>query len=243
MKVSIVTVCFNEEKRIGKTIESVLGQTYADIEYILIDGKSSDSTVSIIRSYSDKDKRISYISEKDTGLFNAMNKGIAMANGDYISFMNAGDSLHDETVVERVVGELGDGSADMLCGHTFVFGRKSRVGRIQGKTTLDLENMIRILNMDWVCHQAIFYKTKTIKKYYYDENYPLAADYDLFLRYLKNHRSIIWSRIAICDYHLDGISNDSKYADRILAEDELSIRKNYGFFVFWFCRRIWPKFH
>ena len=107
MKISIITVAFNEEKNIKKTIESVLNQTSDSFEYIICDGKSADKTVEIAKEYKNTfaEKGISYIinSEKNKGIYDGMNKGIDLATGDYIFFLNAGDWFYSDDVIENVV--------------------------------------------------------------------------------------------------------------------------------------------
>ena len=105
IKISIVTVCYNADKFIEKTMLSVLGQTYQNIEYILVDGNSQDRTLQIIKKYSG-DRRIRYVSEPDGGIYDAMNKGGRMATGDYIQYLNAGDLLVNAEVIEEVVAQI-----------------------------------------------------------------------------------------------------------------------------------------
>ena len=111
IKLSIITVCYNAEKVIEDTILSVLGQTYQDIEYILVDGGSQDKTLQIIEKYS-QDERVRYISEPDEGIYDAMNKGGSLATGDYIQFLNAGDFLVNATVIEDVICKIKEYSCD-----------------------------------------------------------------------------------------------------------------------------------
>ncbi len=115
MKITIVTVCYNSEKTISKTIESVIGQTYRDIEYIIIDGASKDRTVEIVNKYREK-HNIVLVSEPDTGLYDAMNKAIVIANGKYILFMNSGDIFADEHVVQKMSTYL-ESEEDIIYGN------------------------------------------------------------------------------------------------------------------------------
>lgn len=119
MKISIVTVCFNAESNVEKTIKSVISQTYSDIEYIIIDGNSTDSTMAIIEKYADKIDKI--ISEPDNGIYDAMNKGISLATGDFINFMNAGDIFSSQDAVKNVVMQIKDES-DVVYGDSTMIG-------------------------------------------------------------------------------------------------------------------------
>lgn len=106
MKFSIITVCYNAKENIGKTIESVLAQDYKDYEYIIVDGASTDGTVDIISECAASDSRVKYTSEKDNGLYDAMNKGASLASGDYIQFLNAGDILYGENTLSLVAKQI-----------------------------------------------------------------------------------------------------------------------------------------
>jgi len=111
MKVSIVTICKNAEDSIEGTIKSVISQTYKNIEYLIIDGKSTDMTVNIINQYQE---RLAYfISEEDNGVYEAMNKGILKSTGDIIFFLNSGDYFHENTIIEKVVKEF-DSDPDLM---------------------------------------------------------------------------------------------------------------------------------
>ena len=111
--VSIITVVYNGEKHIEQSIKSVLAQTYSNIEYIIIDGVSTDGTLDIVRKYEPKITQV--ISEKDTGIYNAMNKGLAMANGDVIAILNADDYYYPETI-ETVINQFKQSKADVVYG-------------------------------------------------------------------------------------------------------------------------------
>ena len=114
-KVTVVTVVFNDVAHIENTMLSVIGQTYKKIEYIVIDGKSNDGTTSLIRQYSDR--IATWISEPDKGIYDAMNKGLALASGDYVIFMNSGDEFMDNAVLEHVFDSI-SGYPDVIYGHT-----------------------------------------------------------------------------------------------------------------------------
>ena len=118
LKISVVTVCYNAAVSIEQTMLSVLGQSYPDIEYIVIDGGSTDGTVDIIKKYAD---RLAYwVSEPDKGIYDAMNKGIAAATGSYINFMNSGDSFYDNRVVEAVVPYLSSDMKAVIYGNAAI---------------------------------------------------------------------------------------------------------------------------
>ena len=117
--ISVITVCYNAEKEIEKTIKSVLKQTYMDYEYIFIDGKSKDNTLEVINRYipefEKKGIRIKLVSEEDQGIYDAMNKGVKHASGEWINFMNAGDCFHDEYVLEKIAEHLSE-EDDVVAG-------------------------------------------------------------------------------------------------------------------------------
>lgn len=165
--ITVVTVVFNGEKYLTKTIQNVLQQTYENIEYIIIDGRSKDNTLNIITQFEDK---IDYwISEKDKGIYDAMNKGIALAKGDYINFMNAGDCFVNNDVVREVVSKLVAKSPDVLYGNT----------EEEGSTNTILpRNMRNIWRGAPFCHQSVFIKKEVLVAYPFDLNYKICADYD-----------------------------------------------------------------
>jgi glycosyltransferase involved in cell wall biosynthesis len=127
IKFSIITVCKNSEKTIEKTIKSVIEQTYKNIEYIIIDGKSTDNTAGIIKKYINKISH--YINEEDNGIYDAMNKGVNLAKGDYISFLNADDRLFDELSIERVCKQIKNDNSkaiDVFYGAVLILDQETR---------------------------------------------------------------------------------------------------------------------
>ena len=204
-KVSIVTVCYNAEETIERTIKSVLEQSYTDFEYIIIDGKSTDNTYNKVCSYTEKfkQKKIKYvhISEKDNGIFDAMNKGIVMAQGEYINFMNADDRFHNQDVLKEIISK--NRKADVIYGNTYRV-EKDKKWMTKGK---NIEVMSQ--NMPF-CHQSSFVKTNIMKNSLFDLKYRVA-DYNFFLRLYLAGGSFEYVDTIIADYSMEGFSNQEKY--------------------------------
>ena len=178
MKISIITVSFNEEKNIRRTIESVLNQTSCDFEYIICDGKSTDKTVEIAKEYENAflKKGICYIvnSEKDKGIYDGMNKGIDLATGDYIYFLNAGDWFYSGDVIEKVViGAVMHEAPDVIYGDAAGVER-GVINYICGDDAKLKEHMS-------ICHQALFASLALAKEKKFDLKYRIAADYNFTL--------------------------------------------------------------
>jgi glycosyltransferase involved in cell wall biosynthesis len=188
MKVSIITVCFNSEKTIEDTIKSVLNQTYIDIEYIIIDGGSHDSTINVIKSFESQfNKRLIWISERDNGLYDAMNKGIKLATGEVIALLNSDDLLCDEQALEKVVDvfthnpKLDSVHADLYYvaqNDTNKIVRKWRTGKQ------------RLFKRGWhPAHPTLYIKKRVYEKYgLFNLDFKLASDFELMLRFFEKDR-------------------------------------------------------
>lgn len=170
LKISVVTVCYNAVKSIEETMLSVLNQTYPNIEYIIIDGGSTDGTVDIIKKYAD---RLAYwISEPDKGIYDAMNKGITAATGDYINFMNAGDSFYSNNtlaIAKQILDNnavIAYGDCYMKFGDTGFIRRPLKLKYLKTKPTF--------------CHQSTFIKLKYQSQNLYNSNLKIASDYKFF---------------------------------------------------------------
>lgn len=169
--VTIITVSYNAVLTIENTILSVVNQTYSNIEYIIIDGGSTDGTIDIIKKYED---RISYwISESDRGIYDAMNKGIKMAHGDWVNFMNCGDAFYSKMIIETVVGYIKKNKCDVVYGDVML----NINGRMKLKKSSELKSIECFLPF---CHQSSFVKTSLLRKNMFDLSYKIAADYALF---------------------------------------------------------------
>lgn len=203
LKISVVTVSYNAAETIEETIQSVVNQTYDNIEYIIIDGGSTDGTVDIIKKYAD---RIAYwVSEPDKGIYDAMNKGINVATGDYINFMNAGDTFTKRDIVEKVADKIFIESFIVICDWNDI--KKNCL--IERKA---LE--IKYLKRNILCsHQAMLIKLSYHKNNLYDTTFRFCADYNfLYKSYYNDGVSIQYIPIAIANYLQDeGYSADNIY--------------------------------
>ncbi|MGE6220119.1 glycosyltransferase family 2 protein [Nubsella zeaxanthinifaciens] len=170
VKISIITVTFNAENTLLDTILSVTSQKDVNFEYLIIDGGSQDKTVDIITQFNEAIDF--WVTEKDKGIYDAMNKGIQAAKGDYILFLNAGDRFHTNSVLSEVSHYL-DYHGDVIYGHTYV--NKEGIGRIVKSYSL---------KDDWktipYCHQSVFIKREVLLKNLFDLNFRIAADYNQY---------------------------------------------------------------
>lgn len=203
--VSIITITYNAERFLERTIRSVVAQQATDYEYIIIDGASTDGTLAIIRKY--ENYSISWISEPDAGLYDAMNKGLHRARGEYVWFMNAGDELHDPKTLSRLLKRIDATSADVCYSDAlFVRNDGGRVGLRSEITPHTLPH-----NLTWhdmalgmkVCHQA-FVAKRSIAPDYPTDN--LSADLDYEIRCLKAARAVEFLPFVLCRYLVGGVS-------------------------------------
>lgn len=183
MKFSLITSCWNSAATIRDTIESVLGQTHRDIEYIVIDGASKDATMSIVREYGDRIAKV--VSEKDKGIYNAMNKGVALATGDVIATINSDDFYADNRVIERVAAAMTQSGADCL------FGDLDYVDPVQTSKVLrrwrSSPYKPRAFHRGWhPAHPTFFAKRAVFERFgSFDETYRIGSDFELMLRFLE----------------------------------------------------------
>lgn len=204
IKVSVITVCFNAEKDIEETIRSVQNQTYSNIEYIIKDGDSKDRTLELVEKAA-KNSEIKIYSEKDKGIYDAMNYAALKSSGDYLFFLNAGDLFHNKRVVEKFVGEANNHpDAEILFGNTvFVDGKGYKTTR---KYTSICSKKMYFLLGDCICHQVIFTKRNYFFKRIFSTDYKICADREWLLNSVCNNARFyrINDYISICK--TDGFS-------------------------------------
>lgn len=199
--VSIVTVVLNGQKYIEKTIESVLSQTYNHTEYIIIDGGSDDGTLEVIRKYDDK---ISYwVSEPDNGLFDAMNKAIDVATGDYLWFLNAGDIIYSDHTLFDIFRSKRD--ADVYYGQTLIIDKEDKIIGLRRLKPPDKLSWKSFRFGMLVCHQAILVSSALVT--HYNLNYKYTSDYEWVLKILKKSKAIINTKLILAKYRNGGLSN------------------------------------
>lgn len=206
MKITVMTVCFNSEKTIGRTIESVLRQTYADFEYLIIDGKSTDNTVAVAESYRKKfeERNIDFriISEPDNGMWDALNKGISFANGEIIGSINS-DDWYEPNALEVVNSEYNE-------THFNMFYADLRIIKPDNSVMIKKSKMTKLLTSRGWNHPTTFVTKETYKQYPYKTDCDYA-DLDLMVRIRKDKKNrIAIKNIVIANFVSGGISTDNR---------------------------------
>lgn len=224
-RISVVTVCFNSAETLESTILSVINQTYPDVEYIVIDGGSTDGTVDIIKKYA---HRIAYwVSEPDNGIYDAMNKGVRAATGDYMNFMNAGDCFYDNRVIERCVPYL---KTDPDVAFGSVYGINPTGDNAEVKPH-PFYKQTRKRKYPGICHQGTFVKSALQKQHGFDTRYSIAADFNLLSIIYRDGGKFFEMPHCIATYETTGFSTrDHRQRMREFAEisgldpDSLKVR-------------------
>lgn len=217
---SVITIVYNNVGDIERTMFSVLNQTYKNIEYIIIDGKSSDGTLDVIKRYESRIAKL--FSEKDEGIYDAMNKGLAAATGDYVIFMNSGDEFYDNDTVSAVFAT--DENADIYYGETeMIAGNGQSLGQRRHKAPEDFNWRSFKFGMS-VSHQAIYIKRSLAEPY--DSRYQLSADIDWIIRAAKKANKIVNVNRYVAKYLVGGMSK--KKHRRSLAERFNIMKRHYG---------------
>ena len=217
-RLSVITIVYNNVRDIERTMRSVLNQTYANIEYIIIDGKSNDGTLDVIYRYQDRVAKL--ISEKDEGIYDAMNKGLDAATGDYVIFMNSGDEFYDEATVSAVFSSAPD--ADIYYGETEMINDEGKsLGQRRHKAPANFTWRSFKFGMS-VSHQAIYIRRSLTEPY--DRRYQLSADIDWILRAAKKAKRIVNVNRYVARYLVGGTS---KAKHRQSLAERFDIMKQY----------------
>jgi putative colanic acid biosynthesis glycosyltransferase len=194
IRITVITVAFNAKEALAKTMQSVEAQDYPLLEYIIIDGGSTDGTADMLKTYGGRlDK---WVSEPDKGIYDAMNKGAAMASGDYCIFMNAGDCFSEPAAVSRAVSLFGD--ADV------VYGDIRKDGKL--KKSLSPRNCHKM----YYCHQAVFTRTECLKTVPFDISHRFSADFKQAKQLFLSGRHFKQLHLVVADFDTSGISNTQR---------------------------------
>ena len=236
MKFSVITICYNAAEVIERTLESVTGQSWADKEYIIIDGASKDSTLDIISRY--KDNIDILVSEPDKGLYDAMNKGLKLATGDYVLFMNAGDRFHETTTLEQIAAQTGGFNPlpGVIYGNTALTNLAGEIYGMRRLSPPERLNWKSFKNGMLVCHQAFYVRRDLAEPY--DLTYRFSADVDWCIRVMKKADLLYNTHLIVADYLEDGsgVTIDNRKAS--LKERFAIMRKHYGL-VSTLCHHAW----
>ena len=232
-KFTIVTVTYNAGSVLEDTIQSVITQSYKSVEYIIVDGGSKDNTLAIIDRYRDKIQQV--VSEPDKGLYDAMNKGIAMATGDYICFLNAGDELHEDDTLQLMVHSLtGRELPDVIYGETAIVDEEGHFIRMRRLQAPEVLNWKSFKDGMLVCHQAFFARTRLAEPY--DLQYRFSSDFDWCIRIMKKSTLLHNTHLVLIDYLNEGMTTRNHKAS--LKERFRIMCKHYGYFST-FVRHCW----
>lgn len=234
VKFSIITVCFNSEKTILETIESVKSQTYTNYEHIIIDGESTDGTLEIISEYMKVSDKVILLSEKDSGIYNAMNKGISLATGDLIVFLNS-DDVFENDALEIVANYYNENTDDIIYGNvTWQEKYKSNIyikdlnlnpnPKVENNEWNSEEMSIEYLDKIKSAHNATFVRSEILKKNLFDEKLKICSDYKFFLNMYIQKRMVRYIPYKITTMKMGGISNTDLILglkEHILCENQV----------------------
>ncbi len=225
MKVSIITVSFNSDKTIADTIQSVLSQDYPDIEYIIVDGLSKDNTIKIVKSFGDRISK--FVSENDKGLYDAMNKGIDLATGDIIGFLNSDDFYANSQVVSKIVQRFQKNNDAVYADLVYV----SALDKLKiTRTWKSGEYISGSFLKGWMPPHPTFFVRKTVYQRYgkFTDKLRSAADYELMLRFIHKYKiKIAYLPEVVVHMRAGGTSNASiKNRIRANREDKLAWKMN-----------------
>lgn len=217
MKVSIITINRNNLAGLEATYQSIVSQTYKDFEWIVVDGGSTEGDRDFLELHADEIAW--WCSEPDSGVYNAQNKGITHASGEWMIFMNSGDTFHDEAVLECVFTH--EHSADILYGDWIWVYEDGRTEEKSAPKTISLHGIYQ----DNICHQAMFIRSSVMKSSPYDESYKIYADWAKWIELTLKKCRFEYLPLYVCNFSLGGMSSDMDSAKselNLMRQKELS---------------------
>ena len=262
-KITVVTVTYNAEQTLERTLQSVASQTYPRVEHLIVDGLSVDGTLSLIQEYAednsvcDTPHEIQFIREPDSGLYDAMNKAIDNANGDYLVFLNAGDKFHSDDTLERVVETVSSVHGNefdeatwpaVLYGETDIVDDNGVFLRHRRLQTPEVLSWRSFLSGMLVCHQSFYVRTDMAHQFHYNLRYRFSGDFDWCIRIMKDAQqqgqSLFNTRMVLTDYLSEGMT--TKNHRKSLLERFRIMCRHYGYLTaigqhLWFVLRLVVK--
>ena len=233
-KISVITIVYNDVKHLEETILSVTEQTFDNIEYIIIDGGSTDGTLDVIKNHADK---LSYwISEKDNGIYDAMNKGLRIASGDFVWFLNSGDQIHEKNTVEELVRQI-DEETDVIYGETVLINDEGEILGMRRKQAPENLTWKSFFTGMMVCHQSVLVRRNVAPEY--NEKYRFSADFEWVLLSLKKARKIVNSHQILSRYLEEGATTQNHKAS---LKERFDIMKRFFGFIPTVVVHIWLAF-
>ncbi|WP_294629928.1 glycosyltransferase family 2 protein [uncultured Bacteroides sp.] len=220
---SVITVTYNAGKVLEDTIQSVISQTYRHLEYIIVDGASKDETLSIVDRYRSRIDIV--VSEPDKGLYDAMNKGIALASGDYLCFLNAGDCFHAADTLQQMAHSIHSNELpDVLYGETAIVDKEGHFVRMRRLAAPEVLTWRSFKAGMLVCHQAFFARRTLAEPY--DLKYRFSADFDWCIRVMKRAHTLHNTHLTVIDYLDEGMTTQNRKAS--LKERFRIMARHYG---------------
>jgi len=240
LKITIITVCKNSGKYLNETIESVINQTYSNIEYVVIDGGSVDATIDIIKRHAHK---ISYwMSEEDNGMYEAINKGLKLASGDYILILNSDDVLADKNVIKCVVKQISIQKRQYYYGNIIKL-KNEKTKRVK-LFQVSFQQLLLSTHGTFAPHPCFFISAKTNRELGgYDTNYKYASDYDYILRAMsvsKNsgkHLNIFVTKFRLHENSITASGKINAERKKVLASHgyyrQPPLKRIFGYYLLW----------
>ncbi len=224
LRLSVITVNYNDQAGLSKTIESVLDQTNQNFEFIIIDGNSTDGSVDLLKLQNPN--RVNWISEKDHGVYDAQNKGIVKAQGEYLLFLNSGDSFYSKNVVRNFLKMLESSNAQIIYGNSNLLLDENASENLTPPNVLDAQFWYRgTLN-----HQAVFIKKALFDQFgNYNILYKVCADFNFFLQcFVKNPTMFQHFDCVVCNYDQTGSGVSRENFDAMMLERDEILHKNFS---------------
>jgi glycosyltransferase involved in cell wall biosynthesis len=237
-KISVVTVVYNDKTNLERTLLSVIGQSYGNIEYIVIDGGSTDGSLDLIKKH--EAHLASWISEKDSGIYNAMNKGIRMASGEWVCFLNSGDVFVDSEIVGKVADSINrfPEKPDIVYGNILTQQPDGTLNEAVAKEPCNIHRM-------YFCHQSAFVRLPLLQKWNFDEKHVMSADLKFFKQCYYDRRTFRHLNFPVVIYDKSGISNTERirglYDNIAVIRDTDRGFKKYPFLIRLYFVIFWRK--